>query len=152
MKERFVAPWNQHIVYLCYRFGYYINPPSNRCSSRDFLCCLLSRVHRSQWGNLRLSRQIATSEVQFLIKDERFVQKRPSDLSRSRSLLSSAPLFVEFHPGGEYCRDVEGRGISQADSHPAPLAVAQNVEPRYPTRPKRHPKQLSLGFPYRPWT
>ena len=108
------------------------------------------RVHRSQWGNLRLSRQIATSEVQFLIKDERFVQKRPSDLSRSRSLLSSAPLFVEFHPGGEYCRDVEGRGISQADSHPAPLAVAQNVEPRYPTRPKRHPKQLSLGFPYRP--
>ena len=110
------------------------------------------RVHRSQWGNLRLSRQIATSEVQFLIKDERFVQKRPSDLSRSRSLLSSAPLFVEFHPGGEYCRDVEGRGISQADSHPAPLAVAQNVEPRYPTRPKRHPKQLSLGFPYRPWT
>ena len=58
-------------------------------------------------GNLRLSRQIATSEVQFLIKDERFVQKRPSDLSRSRSLLSSAPLFVEFHPGGEYVGDVE---------------------------------------------
>ena len=43
MKERTVAPWNQHIVYLCYRFGYHINPPSNRCSSRDFLCCLLSR-------------------------------------------------------------------------------------------------------------
>ena len=36
MKERTVAPWNQHIVYLCYRFGYHINPPSNRCSSRDF--------------------------------------------------------------------------------------------------------------------
>ena len=43
MKERTVAPWNQHIVYLCYLFWYHINPPSNRCSSRDFLCCLLSR-------------------------------------------------------------------------------------------------------------
>ena len=36
MKERTVAPWNQHIVYLCYLFWYHINPPSNRCSSRDF--------------------------------------------------------------------------------------------------------------------
>ena len=118
-------------------------------------CDFLIWVERSQdpkSSNLRLSRQIATSEVQFLIKDEHFVQKPPSDFSRSRSLLSSAPLFVEFHPGGEYCRDVEGRGISQADSHPAPPAVVQNVEPRSPTRPKRHPKQLSLGFPYRPWT
>ena len=44
MKERTVAPWNQHIVYLCCLFWYHINPPSNRCSSRDFLCCLLSRM------------------------------------------------------------------------------------------------------------
>ena len=43
MKEVSVAPRNQHIVYLCYLFWYHINPPSNRCSSRDFLCCLLSR-------------------------------------------------------------------------------------------------------------
>ena len=122
-------------------------PNAGEC---DFLIIWVERSQDPKSSNLRLSRQIATSEVQFLIKDERFVQKHPSDFSRSRSLLSSAPLFVEFHPGGEYCRDVEGRGISQADSHPAPLAVAQNVEPRYPTRPKRHPKQLSLGFPYRP--
>jgi len=98
------------------------------------------------------NRDIRTSEVQFLIKDERFVQKHPSDFSRSRSLLSSAPLVVEFHPGGEYLSDVEGRGITQADSRPAPPAVVQNAEPRFPTKPKRHPKQLSLGFPYRPWT
>ena len=42
-----------------------------------------------------------------------FRPKTRLDFSRSRYLLSSAPLFVEFHPGGEYCRDVEGRGIGE---------------------------------------
>ena len=36
MKEVSVAPRNQHIGYLVHLFWYYINPPSNRCSSRDF--------------------------------------------------------------------------------------------------------------------
>ena len=50
MKERTVAPWNQHIVYLCYLFWYHINPPSNRCSSRDFLCCLPWRLNGCRGG------------------------------------------------------------------------------------------------------
>ena len=46
MKEVSVAPRNQHIVYLFHLFWYCINPPNNRCSSRDFE----ERLSTSQGG------------------------------------------------------------------------------------------------------